>query len=71
MMADRDRLISGGRYAALGLEFATVVVAGVIGGYYLDQYLSTAPLLTLLLTAGGMFGALRLLLWSLKRHSTR
>ncbi len=51
------------------MEFAGTVVAGVILGYYLDGRLGTAPLLTLLLTLGGMGGALARLLWSLKRIS--
>lgn len=57
------------RYAAFGFEFGTIIVVAVVGGYYLDEYLGTAPLLTLLLTIGGMYGALRRLLWSLKSHS--
>lgn len=51
----------------LGFEFAGTIVAAVIGGYYLDDYLGTAPLFLLLLTAGGMYGAIRRLLWSLKK----
>ncbi|MFN8627607.1 MAG: AtpZ/AtpI family protein [Candidatus Binatia bacterium] len=57
------------RFAALGVEFAGIVVTGVIGGYYLDGYLHTAPLFTLLLTVGGMGGALYRLLWMLKQMS--
>lgn len=45
------------------------MVTGVIGGYYLDGYLHTAPLFTLLLTVGGMGGALYRLLWMLKQMS--
>jgi F0F1-type ATP synthase assembly protein I len=51
---------------ALGMEFAITVVAGVIAGYYLDMWLGTAPLVTLLLTLGGMGGALYRLIWNLK-----
>ena len=71
LMVDKDSLISGSRYAALGFEFGAVIVAAVVGGYYVDHFLGTAPFMTLLLTLGGLVGALRLLLWSLKRHSTR
>jgi F0F1-type ATP synthase assembly protein I len=45
-------------------------VAGVLVGYYVDAHLGTAPLFTLLLTLGGMGGALYRLLWSLKRFSS-
>jgi F0F1-type ATP synthase assembly protein I len=57
------------RYAAFGIEFGTTIAVAVVVGYYLDQYLGSAPWLTLLLTIGGMYGALRRLLWSLKRNS--
>ena len=55
---------------ALGAEFAATVVAGVVAGYYLDGYLGMAPLFTLLLTLGGMGGALYRLLWSLKKSNS-
>jgi F0F1-type ATP synthase assembly protein I len=55
------------RFIAVGMEFAGIVVAGVLAGYYLDGRLGTAPLFTLLLTLGGMGGALYRLLWNLKQ----
>lgn len=58
------------RYSALGFEFAGIVVTGVLAGYYIDQYLGTPPLFTLLLTLGGMGGALFRLLWGLKRFNS-
>lgn len=64
-------LIGPARYAALGFEFAATVVAGVLVGYYIDERLGTPPLFTLLLTMGGMGGALFRLLWGLKRTSSR
>jgi F0F1-type ATP synthase assembly protein I len=42
----------------------------LISGYYLDEHLHTAPLFSLLLTLGGMGGALYRLLWTLKRFSS-
>jgi F0F1-type ATP synthase assembly protein I len=45
-------------------------VAGVLVGYYIDAHIGCAPLFTLLLTLGGMGGALYRLLSSLKRFST-
>jgi F0F1-type ATP synthase assembly protein I len=36
-----------------------------------DRYLRTAPLFTLVLTLGGMGGALYRLLWMLKQTNTR
>ena len=64
-------IVRAGRFAALGFEFAGIVVAGVIAGYYLDGWLHTAPLFTLLLTLAGMGGALYRLLWMLKRFSSQ
>ncbi len=55
----------------MGFEFAGTVIAGVVGGYYLDEYLHTAPLFTLLLSLAGMGGALYRLLWMLKRFSSQ
>jgi F0F1-type ATP synthase assembly protein I len=64
-------IVKAGQFAALGFEFAGIVVAGVIAGYYLDGWLHTAPLFTLLFTLAGMGGALYRLLWMLKRISSQ
>jgi len=64
-------IVQAGRFGALGFEFAGTVVAGVVAGYYLDQWLHTAPLFTLLVTLAGMGGALYRLLWMLKRFSSQ
>ena len=69
MNLDRDTLINSGRYLALGFQIAGSIVGGLLLGYFLDDYLHVAPLFTLLLTLGGLIGALRLLLWSLKKSS--
>jgi F0F1-type ATP synthase assembly protein I len=66
---DRDTLINSGRFLALGFQIAGSIVAALLVGYFLDDYLKTAPLFTLVLTLGGFVGALRLLLWSLKKTS--
>lgn len=66
-MADLTGLGKAGRYVAFGTELAVSVIAGVLGGAYLDQYLGTSPLFLLLLTVGGMVGALYRLLWNLKK----
>jgi F0F1-type ATP synthase assembly protein I len=44
------------RYAAAGVSFCTSPVAGAIVGHYIDRYLKTDPLLTLIFCLGG-FGA--------------
>lgn len=40
--------------AALGLEFSSAVIGGLILGYYLDEWLGTKPWLMLLGTFGGL-----------------
>ncbi|MFQ5665745.1 MAG: AtpZ/AtpI family protein [Candidatus Binatia bacterium] len=66
---DDPPIVKASRYAALGFEFAGIVVAGVVAGYYIDGFLGTAPLFTLLLTLGGMAGAVYRLLWGLKQSN--
>ena len=66
---DRDTLLNSGRFLAVGFQIAGAIVAGLLVGYFLDDYAGTAPLFTLLLTVGGFIGALRVLLWSLKKSS--
>lgn len=68
-MARRDLLLAGTRFVAAGSEFALTVVAGLAVGYYADRYLGTEPWLMLLFTAAGFYGALRRLLWTLKKRS--
>jgi ATP synthase protein I len=63
--------VSGARYAGFGFEFAATIVVGVVLGSYLDDWLGTEPWLMLLITLAVMVGALRRLLSSLKRHSSR
>lgn len=40
--------------AALGLEFSSAVLGGLILGYYLDEWLGTKPWLTMLGTFAGL-----------------
>lgn len=68
-MAMFERSVAALRYAALGVEFAAIIVAAVVVGYHVDSWLGTAPFLMLLFIAGGFTGALKRLLWSLKRDS--
>jgi len=63
--------LKAARFMALGMEFAATVVAGVIVGYYMDGWLGTPPLFTLLLTLGGMGGALYRLIWNLKKSTSQ
>jgi len=66
-VADLSGLGNAARYVAFGTELAVSVIAGLMGGYYLDEYLGTSPLFLLLLTVGGSIGALYRLLWNLKK----
>jgi len=54
----RRRRETAVQMAALGLEFSGSVIGGLALGYYLDDWLGTAPWLLVLLTFGGMAGAI-------------
>lgn len=43
------------RYASIGVEFTSPIIAGAILGHYLDVYLHTDPLFTLILFLTGVF----------------
>ncbi len=42
------------RYASLGVEATSPPIAGVVAGYYLDDYFGTYPKLTLVLFFTGV-----------------
>lgn len=69
MRVNREALLASGRYAALGFEFAGAIVGGMVAGHLLDGFAGSEPLFTILFTLGGLYGAVRVLLWSLKKHS--
>lgn len=43
------------RYMAIGAEFFSPIIGGSVAGYYLDQYLHTDSLWTLIGLLGGVF----------------
>ncbi len=43
------------RYASVGIEFSSPMVAGAIIGHYLDLYFKTDPYLTLVMFLLGVF----------------
>jgi len=68
-MAERDGKAAGARLIAVGTEFAITIVAGVAIGYKVDQYCGSEPWLMLLFTLAAFYGAMRRLLWAIKRNS--
>jgi ATP synthase protein I len=42
------------RYTSIGIQMLVIIVLGVFGGYKLDQYLGTTPLLTIILSFAGV-----------------
>ncbi|HEU4344369.1 MAG TPA: AtpZ/AtpI family protein [Candidatus Binatia bacterium] len=57
-------LRKAGLYLAIGLELPGAVLAGLLVGYFLDDYLGTSPWLLIALTAVAFTGAIvRLLHW--------
>ncbi|HIC86989.1 MAG TPA: ATPase F0F1 [Aquificae bacterium] len=47
-------------------SFAFAIIIGFTGGYYLDEYLKTSPLLTLILGLIGIIAGVKVLLEDLK-----
>jgi F0F1-type ATP synthase assembly protein I len=43
------------RFAAIGVEFSTPIIAGTLIGHFLDMHFHTDPWLTLALLLGGVF----------------
>lgn len=66
---DPKLLASAARFLALGFQIAGSIIAGVVLGWYADQYFGTEPWCTLLFTLGAFYGAMRILLWALKKPS--
>lgn len=58
-----------GRYGALGFEFAGAVIAGILLGRYVDEWLGTAPWAMLLGAVGGLSGAIYRLVVVLQRFA--
>jgi F0F1-type ATP synthase assembly protein I len=64
---DDSQLMKAGRMAALGTEFGVSIVAGVVAGYYLDDWLGTSPLFVLLLSGGAFAGSVYRMVVVLRR----
>ena len=70
-----DRLPPAARLIGIGWYFAVCIVAGVVGGYLLDQVAGTTPLLTMLGLLLGLaiafYGGYRMLLEVLRPERDR
>ena len=55
--------------SAVGLEFASTVIGGLVLGYYLDDWLGTEPWLFLVGTFGGLGAAVVRMLTLLKKYA--
>jgi len=55
----KKQLLLAARFAATGLELAIAIVVGYFGGRYLDGWLGTAPYLSFLGLALGIFAGFR------------
>jgi ATP synthase protein I len=51
----KQQLNSYARYSAMGFQMLAIIAAGVLGGYKLDQWLHTAPYLTIVLSVLSVF----------------
>lgn len=48
-MSNSPFLFRAAKYTAVGFEFPTTVGAGLVLGYYADQYLGTSPWMVLIM----------------------
>jgi len=46
----KRQLNSYARYSGMGLQMLTIILIGVFGGYKLDEWLNTGPLLLIILS---------------------
>ncbi|MCS6927243.1 MAG: AtpZ/AtpI family protein [Candidatus Binatia bacterium] len=70
-MSKESPWLTYGRYGALGFEFAGAVIAGILLGRYLDEWLGTTPWAMLLGAIGGLSGAIYRLVLVLQQLSRR
>lgn len=42
------------KYTSMGIQMLVIIILGVFGGYKLDQYFGTTPLLTVILSFAGV-----------------
>lgn len=64
-------LESAARFLAAGFELAALVLGTLLMGSYLDRWLGSEPIFTVLLVLGGLVAGTRRLLWLAKKNSGR
>jgi ATP synthase protein I len=69
VIGEKAPLVKIAKYAALGIEFPSTVLAGLIIGYYLDSYFNTSPWLLFVGTLLALVGAFVRLVQILRRFS--
>lgn len=53
------KLLNYAKYSGMGLQMAVIMLAGVMGGRYLDRFFTTSfPLFTLILTLAAVAAAI-------------
>ncbi len=62
-------LFRAAKYTAVGFEFPTTVGAGLVLGYYADQYLGTSPWMVLVMGLLGLAAAFYRLVLLLRHFS--
>jgi ATP synthase protein I len=60
-----------GKYAAIGLEFPSTVIGGLLLGYFIDQYFGSSPWFTVSLTLLALIGGFIRLFQLLKHFASR
>lgn len=57
------------KYAAIGMEFPSTILGGLILGYLLDRYFDTSPWLVMVITLLALVGAFVRLIQTLRSFS--
>jgi F0F1-type ATP synthase assembly protein I len=73
MIPDRKKrwLESYARYSSIAFQMLAIILLGVFGGYKLDQWLHTRPVLTLILSFGSVILAIYVVTKDLIRNKKK
>lgn len=64
------RFVKIAKYLAVGLQFPSTIVAGLVMGYLVDNFLGTAPWFLIIFTFGAFVGAVMQLIQWARRFGT-
>ncbi|NQV02314.1 MAG: AtpZ/AtpI family protein [Bacteroidia bacterium] len=66
----KRRLNNYARYSSIAIQMVVIIILGVFGGYKLDMWLNTTPILTVILSLLSVFVAIYLVTKDLLKKRT-